>query len=308
MPTSAGGGGGGGGGGVGIQSTLYAFNLAAYFERINLHPALASPPPPTVETLKQVMLAHSRTIPFENIDVVLGKAISMAPKDVEAKMVSAKRGGYCFEQNTLLLNALLALGFDAIPLLCRVRWGKPEDQHGTKPNTAFTHMAVKVRDVQEGGSSSGWLADVGFAGTNSIAPVQFGTEAAQQLPEGDFRLRTNSAGLTSLALRVKGEWRELYTFQEQEAPWVDLELSNWFSCTFPTARFTSQFFTSLVVGETNERHHILNGSYVIRRTAGGPAETTVIESKEQLVTLLSSVFGITLPTDGLEGLDRYLSV
>ena len=90
------------------------------------------------------------------------------------------RGGYCFEQNILLLCALLSIGFDAFPLLCRVRYLKPAHQL-----TAFTHLALRVT-LPDGGR---YLADVGFAGTNSVAPVRLGTDELQELPEGQFRVR-----------------------------------------------------------------------------------------------------------------------
>ena len=81
---------------------------------------------------------------------------------MERKLVGSLRGGYCFEQNVLLQMALEEKGYTVVPLLCRVRWGKPDDALG--PNTAFTHLALKVR-LDEGD----YLVDVGFAGTNSIA-------------------------------------------------------------------------------------------------------------------------------------------
>ena len=77
-----------------------------------------------------VMAAQSRAIAFENFDVVMGKRISMAGPDVEKKLVDEQRGGYCWEQNTLLSMTLEEIGFDVVPLLCRVRWNKVAAQPG----------------------------------------------------------------------------------------------------------------------------------------------------------------------------------
>ncbi len=80
------------------------FDLERYLRRIGIDAgALLSP---NVGTLEVLMAAQMRAIPFENIDVVLGERISMALPDVENKLVTAQRGGYCFEQNVLLQAAL----------------------------------------------------------------------------------------------------------------------------------------------------------------------------------------------------------
>ena len=102
-------------------------SLPNYLNRIGLKHA-AQPLKADLSTLTLVMAAHSRAIAFENIDVVRGKTISMARDDVEKKLVDDLRGGYCWEQNTLLSMALEELGFDVVPLLCRVRWNKVADQ------------------------------------------------------------------------------------------------------------------------------------------------------------------------------------
>ena len=93
-------------------------SLPNYLNRIGLKHA-AQPLKADLSTLALVMAAHSRAIAFENIDVVRGKTISMARDDVEKKLVDDLRGGYCWEQNTLLASALREIGFDVTPLLCR---------------------------------------------------------------------------------------------------------------------------------------------------------------------------------------------
>ena len=194
--------------------------------------------------------------------------------------------------------ALEEIGFNVTPLLCRVRWNKADDSDG--PNTAFTHMALQVKIAD-----SDYLADVGFAGTNSIAPVGLSSEDPQALPEGQFRVVPGLPGYRTLQLHVKGEWRALYTWRDEPAPLVDQECSNWYSCTYPKARFTTSFFVCRVVGE--ERHHILNSQYVKRKGHGveSVVETTEITGKPELLALLDSIFDLQL-TDTV-GLDRYLS-
>jgi len=275
-----------------------AVNLEKYFKRVGL--PLQAPYTADRDTLKRVMEAQSKFIPFENIDVVQKKLISMDIKDVQKKLVDDTRGGYCFEQNTLLKAVLEEMGYSVEPLLCRVRWGKEDDSDG--PNTTFTHLALKVFT-----NDGIFLADVGFAGTNSIEPVKMdiGIEN-QELPEGQFHVvPSKHKGSYVLELLVKGEWKALYEWRDEKAPLVDQECSNWLSCTFPTARFTSQFFVCKIIG--NERHHILNQEYVIRKGFGAGSQVTKerINDKARLETLVKEVFEIKL--DDANGIDRFLA-
>jgi N-hydroxyarylamine O-acetyltransferase len=271
-------------------------NLPAYLARIGL----TTTPKANLASLALIMAAHSRSIAFENCDVVLKNIISVARPDVEQKLVASKRGGYCFEQNTLLQMALEEIGYQVAPLMCRVRWGKPDDSE--EENTTFTHMALRV--TLDGGGGE-YLADVGFAGTNSMAPVKLGSTEPQSLPEGEFRIAAGRPGYFALQLLVKGEWRPLYTWRNERAAVIDIEAANWFSCTYPHARFTTSCFVSKVVGD--ERHHILNNNYVIRKGHGvsSSVETVEIKDNAQLLGLLDSVFDLAIDKNTV-GLDRYL--
>jgi N-hydroxyarylamine O-acetyltransferase len=82
-------------------------DLDAYFTRIGWGGTRTM----SVETLHAISLHHSTSIPFENLDVLAGKLIDISPVAVEQKLVHERRGGYCFEQNQLLLLVLRALGF-----------------------------------------------------------------------------------------------------------------------------------------------------------------------------------------------------
>ena len=143
-------------------------NRQKYLERIGL--SATEELDTDLATLSLIMEKQSRSIAFENFDVVLGKTISMIDSDVERKLVDSARGGYCWELNTLLKMVLEDIGFQVTPLICRVRWGKPNDAEG--PNTTFTHFALKVAIKGNCGVGfSHYLADVGFAGINSMKPI-----------------------------------------------------------------------------------------------------------------------------------------
>src|SRR4051812_25980051 len=148
------------------------FDLDTYLARI----ALDAPPAADAEGLDLLQRAHRLAIPFENLDVILDRGIRIDSASVFAKLVTARRGGYCFEQNRLFIDALAALGFTARPVLARVWLGASE----TPPLThVFSLVTIAGQD---------WIADPGFGGSYSpILPLADGAEV--EAPDGArFRL------------------------------------------------------------------------------------------------------------------------
>ena len=93
--------------------------LNAYFERVGY----AGSRTPSLDTLVALHVAHATAIPFENLDILLGRAIRLDLQSLQRKLVADRRGGYCFEQNLLFGSVLEALGFDVTMLSARVRYG-----------------------------------------------------------------------------------------------------------------------------------------------------------------------------------------
>lgn len=227
-----------------------SFDLAAYLRRVGLADSAAELIPDDVSTLARMMAAQARSIPFENLSVVVGLTVSMADADVERVLVGSSRGGYCFQLNTLMRLALKALGFTRVePTLCRVRWNKPEDSM-----LAPSHMILRVW------CSDGvrYLVDVGFAGPGAPVPVSLDTAEPQQLPDGVFRIGPfDRAGCTAALEKQDSEgiWRACYCFDpDVDTVPADLVLCNWGSCTLPGSRFTTQLFAHISL--ENETHYV----------------------------------------------------
>ena len=79
-----------------------ALDLNEYYDRIGYRGATEA----NLDVLRDLVTAHTQTIPFENLDPQRGVAISLEPEQIQRKLVSERRGGYCFEQNLLLAQAL----------------------------------------------------------------------------------------------------------------------------------------------------------------------------------------------------------
>src|SRR5690606_6183767 len=113
------------------------------------------------DTLAAIHVAHPAAMPFENLDPFLGRAVALDLATLEAKLIHGRRGGYCYEQNLLLMQVLRALGFRVGGLAARVLWNRPKDAL-----TPRTHMLLRI-DLD----GRTWLADVGFGGLTQTAPL-----------------------------------------------------------------------------------------------------------------------------------------
>jgi len=217
-----------------------AFDLEAYLERIRL----AAAPAPDLSTLEAIHVAHLDRIPFENVDVFLGRPGALDPETLQAKMVRGGRGGYCFEQNALLAAALRALGFRVRTLEARVR---PPGATAPLPRT---HMLLQV-DV--GGRA--FLADVGFGGDGPLLPLALDGTPDEQ-PDGPYRVDREGKTVHVLRHRRDGIWHDLYAFTLTPAEAVDFEVAHHFTSTHPR----SPFVNTLTVQRRERRlRHILRG-------------------------------------------------
>lgn len=252
------------------------FDLDAYFARIGYE----GPHVPTLETLKALHHAHALTIPFENLDVLAKRPINLDLASLQKKLVTDKRGGYCFEVNALFAAALRELGFDVTTLIGRVRWMSPEEV-----DTARSHMLMRV-ELPEGS----YLADVGFGGLTMTGPIRFDTGVEQETPHEPRRLLDHEDGL-ELQAKVAGEWTPIYRFTLEPHRRTDYEVASWYTSTHPSSIFV-QF---LIAGLPQEGKwlSLFNRDFKIRGL-DGKAETRILDSADEIAEVLETYFGISL--------------
>jgi N-hydroxyarylamine O-acetyltransferase len=260
------------------MSALPIIDLDAYFARIGY----TGPRAPTLAVLRALHLQHMMAVPTENLDVLLGQPISIDLVALGRKLVQERRGGYCFEHNTLFHAVLRSLGFPVTPLLARVRWQVPADYR-----TPLTHMVLRV-----GAEGRDWLVDVGMGAVGPTAPLALDTEAEQSTPHEPRRLR-QSGGMILHQLRSGTDWLDVYEFCPKTVPVpMDFELSNWYSCTHPKA----YFMNNLVVTRTEpDRRVIIFNCDFTYRYPDGRAETRNIASPNELLALLAEHFNLPFP-------------
>ena len=198
-----------------MLSSAFKLALPKYLHRI-AHTATTTIKP-DLQSLAAIQLAHLKNIPFENLDVVCNMNISMNPSDVQEKLVHNRRGGYCFEQNTLFLESIKSVGFQARPILARVRYNRPPEAQ-----TPYTHMVIIV-DIE----GHRYLVDVGFGGIQCVCPLsidQIGIE--QTAPDGMFRIVQNDTDHDNITMqwKLQGNWIDMYKFRDVEALTCDMQV------------------------------------------------------------------------------------
>lgn len=240
-----------------------AVDLDAYFGRIGY----AGSREPTIDTLWALQERHLASVPFEAIDVLLGRGIDISPDAVDAKLIRARRGGYCYEQNGLFKRVLQTLGFEVEPLVAAVRWMA---EPGSVPPPR-THMALRV--TIEGVP---WLVDVGFGSSVPPVPLRLDTRDPQSTPHGRHRIIPLGVGKLVQA-EVTGRWFPLYDLSNEPLLDAHYELFNWYTSAHQDSHFRHQLIVARTTPEA--RYSLLDGRFSVR-FADGRLERRYLDADE----------------------------
>lgn len=245
-------------------------DLALYADRIGFRGELQ----PNAPTLRALHLAHLSRIPYENLDVLAGRSISLNIGKLMDKLVVAKRGGYCFEHNTLFAAVLEGIGFRVTRLTARIR-------SSSILMVPRTHMALLVD--AEGGK---WLADVGYFGCGLLEPMPLALD------------REARQGFRKLVLRRDGfEWvlvcqgSEQYSFTLEPHLPVDLEPLNYYCSTHPEVPGTRELRVQLSMPA--ERRTLIRRTLTTFCESG--QESVELKDEAALRAVLAEKFGLELP-------------
>ncbi len=251
------------------------FDRRAYLERIGLEDA----PAPTLEGLRLLQWAQLTAIPFENLDIAMGRGIDPAPDAVFAKLVTGKRGGYCHECNGLLVQAMKAFGFDARPIAARVMQGSES------PVTARTHTLALVTLP-----TGHFLADAGFGAQTPRLPLQLSDGHEGSRGALTWRVDADPDFGWRLSFDEKGTWKRLYCFDLAPVHPADIALSNHWTSSHPDSLFTQG---PLAVRHLEGGRNVLVAGR-IGKHQGERLETLQLPDLDSLLTHLNCDFGLTL--------------
>jgi len=210
-----------------------AIDLDLYFSRIGYE----GPRTATLAVLRELHHLHPLAIPFENLDPLGGRTVSLELPAIVSKLLERRRGGYCFEQNKLFAHVLMQLGFRVTPLIARVLWGR--EANAVAPRSHML-LRVEIDDTQ-------WIADIGFGSASLTAPLRLEAGMPQRTHLEVFRLADASHGALDLEVQSGDSWAKVYRFDLQRAKWIDYEVANWYTSTWPESHFVNSLIVCRVL-------------------------------------------------------------
>jgi N-hydroxyarylamine O-acetyltransferase len=248
-------------------------DLAAYLDRIGFAGV------PTVDrtTLERIQRLHLLAIPYENLDVQLGRPRTTDPAGAFDKLVTLRRGGWCYEMNGLLGWALAEIGFPVTRLASGVMRSVAGD------GVVGNHLVLRV-DLDE----TPILADVGL-GDGPFTPFP--------MVEGPF----NDRGLDFRLERLEGGWWRLHNHALARPPDFDLHLENADEallssrCQWLQSDPQSMFVQTLICQRFTPEEHVDLIGRVLRRYGKAGVSERLLGSADELVAVLEDVFGIDEP-------------
>jgi N-hydroxyarylamine O-acetyltransferase len=256
------------------QTSTAPIDLDAYLARIGYRGELR----PTGAVLRALHLAHKTHVPFENLDILLGRPIRLDPRSLQAKLVHGRRGGYCFEQNTLFGLALEQVGFKVTRLAARVR-------HGSERVLPRTHMLLEVE-----ADGAAWLADVGFGADGPLLPVPMAPGEPVRQFAWSYRMRTEP-GARLLQLGDRDGWHDMYAFGAEPQLPVDFEVANHYTATHPESRFVQTLTAQRSTPEI--RYRLVN--WELTMDDGRTITSRAVGDSDELIRVLCDTFGLEFP-------------
>ncbi|WP_040688768.1 arylamine N-acetyltransferase family protein [Nocardia vinacea] len=239
---------------------------------------------PTPATLRALVYAHTTTIPFENLESILGRPVPLDLESLQDKLIRHRRGGYCYENVGLFAAALERLGFGVTGLSGRVTMGVSD---GLRP---ATHALLRVTT---GDDDRVWICDVGF-GSGPLAPYELVEGGEFTLGEWRFRLEHTTGELDTdlwvLHQFGRDGWIDRYTFTLNPQYRIDFAVGNHFVSTSPRSPFTARPFVQRFLPDV---HYVLDNLTLITEYPNGTSETRELELAE-LPKILTEVFDIEL--------------
>jgi arylamine N-acetyltransferase len=248
-------------------------HIQSYLDRIGFQGSLDG----SAKTLAALQERHLYSVPYENLDILDRRALSLDPQVLYHKIVERKRGGYCFELNALFGWLLRELGYEVTDLVARF-W---RDETELPPKRR--HHVLKVE--AEGAS---YLCDVGVGGVVPIRPIAIVEGLVQQQGEEYYRLDQDPEHGWALCEHKHGEWTRIYSFTEEPQLAKDYLFASFWCENAPDSIFTK--FPIVAIRTPEGRHTVVDREFRIFNSEG--VRTFAPETEEAFKEALVTYFGI----------------
>lgn len=247
-------------------------DIHSYIQRISYD----GPLDPTIDTLCALHRAHMLSVPFENLDIPLGRYIVLDEATLFDKIVTRRRGGFCYELNGLFAALLLELGFKVQRLSARV--ANAQGGFGSE----FDHMTLLVPLEER------WLADVGF-GSSFRQPLRLDKRGDQSQGHGRYRIDDEEDHLVYQRMR-EGVWHPQYSFRLQPYALADFIDGCHYAQTSPESSFTGRRICTRAT--PHGRITLSDRKLII--TSNGSRQERELESEDEVEAVLYREFGVIL--------------
>ena len=245
-----------------------------YLERIGVDAVKT----PDKENLDKLVVAHQRNVPFENLDVYDAETeLSLYISDLYDKIVTRRRGGYCFELNSAFMELLKSVGYECYPTAARVIW-----------HAACTMpLSHRVTIVTIGGVR--YFCDVGFGGPSPQGAIMLDEPGPQQSGSNIFVFSRND-GSTVINRLVDGEHEPLLMFTEIPYDPVDFLALN----EYQSRSKNSNFKKSRTLNLVTETGNITLGGNVLRVNSDSDPVEITLGTEDELRAAIKDYFGIAV--------------
>lgn len=251
-----------------------SFDLEAYLARVGWRGDLRS----DLATLAGLLDAHMRHIPFENLDVLLGRGVRLDLDSLQRKLVGDRRGGYCFEHATLFAAVLERIGFTPQRHTARVVVAAPRTE------SPRTHMFLTV-PLPEGR----YVVDPGFGSLAPRVPVPL--EDGRPARRGDeTHWMARDGDLWILRSRTPEKAVDCWVSEVGVDNVVDFEVGNHYTSTHPQSAFVNRLMLRALTADG--RVSAMNREVTVR--SAGAARTFQLADRSALRALLAEHFGFDL--------------
>lgn len=259
------------------------FDQSAWLARIGY----SGPVTPTLATLNHLIFAHSHSIAYETLDIMLGYPPKLDVPTLQHKMITTKRGGYCFEQNMLFRAGLRSLGYQITSLQGRVVRGLEIDA----PRPAI-HMLLKI-ELPEGT----YLADVGFGNLAPTCALLLEPQVEQETPHEVMRF-IDVGGELTLQARLKHGWQHIYRVIPYARYDGEYDITNWYTATHPDTPYQGNIIVAKP-GPNRSRVTMYNARVTIR-DAEGHAEKRWLQTESEFKDVLRGEFGLNMSDEQID--------
>ncbi len=247
--------------------------VKAYLERIGYH----GPINPNQKNLAGLHQAHMYSVPFENLDIQRGIALSLDLNYIKQKIIDNNRGGFCYELNYLFAALLTSLGY-SVTLLS----GRVFDDKGVL-GSEFDHMTLLVE------TKDSWLVDVGFGGSSFIRPLSMQMDVIQKDQAGFYKFKkVEPANYQLLYGRETDDLKPLYNFSTSPQVIESFQAQ----CSWKQVDVESHFVKDKIctIATPEGRKSLLNDSFTTR--VYDQISTRPIVNAEMEMELLAKHFNI----------------